>query len=445
MRASRRTLLLLLITGLLGCVLGAGSASAATACNLYASPSGSDTSGTGALGSPLGSVEALDWTLKPGQTGCLLAGTYGSISTTHRLTTDGTATGQITITSAPGQQAKVIGLVEVEGSYTTVSGLTIDGSNNLYDVQRAGTSCPSPVSNGLEIDGAGDIFQNNDFYQSVPSLRGNGIGIGWNHPADNAIIRNNRIHDLGQCMAFDQMIYLAHGTGVQIYDNWLWNDPHGWGVQIYPAASNAHVYDNVIDSAGSGIVIGGSSQVANNTIDHNIILNSTGLPNAGLPQGVGISTCCGLGPGNTFTNNVLYNNPGGTANATGITLTNNTTTAPNLANPTTHDYRTTPTSPTLLATWTLWDGNLGTLSGNPTATGGSGTTSGATGTTTGTTGTAITSGPPMTSSKKGTPTRKAKRVAHAKRRVSAHIARVTHRRPKRTHKAKAKRTATRRA
>ena len=69
---------------------------------------------------------------------------------------------------------KVVGLVELEGSYTTVSGLTIDGSNNLYDVQRAGTSCPYPVSNGLEIDGVGDIFQNNDFYQSIPSLRGSG-------------------------------------------------------------------------------------------------------------------------------------------------------------------------------------------------------------------------------------------------------------------------------
>jgi hypothetical protein len=100
--------------------------------------------------------------------------------------------------------------------------------------------------------------------------------------------------------------------------------------------------------------------VAGNDIDHNIILNSTGLPNAGLPQGVGISTCCGVGPGNTFTNNVVYNNPGGIADAPGITLNNNTTASPNLADPANHDYRTTPSSPTLLSTWTLWDGNLGT-------------------------------------------------------------------------------------
>jgi hypothetical protein len=352
----------MIVAGLMACAILASTASAAARCDRYASPSGSDASGTGTPSNPLGSVAALDWTLKPGQTGCLLSGSYGSISSTQRLTTDGTPDARITITSAPGQQAKVMGLVELEGAYTTVSGLSIDGSNNLYDSQRAGTSCPYPVSNGLEIDGAGDIFQNNDFYQSIASLRGNGIGIGWNSPADNAIIRDNRIHDLGQCQAFDQMIYLAHGTGVQIYDNWLWNDRHGWGVQVYPAATNAHIYDNVIDGAGSGFVIGGSSQVANNTIDHNIILNSTGLPSAGLPQGVGVSTCCGLGPGNTFTENVVYDNPGGIANASGIALSGNTIAAPQLAGPSIHDYRTTARTPNAISGWNLWDGGSDTTS-----------------------------------------------------------------------------------
>jgi hypothetical protein len=352
----------MMVVGLIACAIVASTASAATGCDRYASPSGSDASGTGTLSNPLGSVAGLDWTLKPGQTGCLLSGSYGSISSTQRLTTNGTPGARITITSAPGQQAKVIGLVELEGAYTTVSGLSIDGSNNLYNGQRAGTSCPYPVSNGLEIDGAGDIFQNNDFYQSIVGLRGNGIGIGWNSPADNAIIRDNRIHDLGQCQAFDQMIYLAHGSGVQIYDNWLWNDRHGWGVQIYPAATNAHIYDNVIDGAGSGFVIGGSTQVANNSIDHNIILNSTGLPNAGLPQGVGVSTCCGLGSGNTFTDNVVYDNPGGIASAAGIALSGNTTAAPQLASPSSHDYRATARTPDAISRWNLWDGGSDTAS-----------------------------------------------------------------------------------
>jgi hypothetical protein len=354
MPGRRKTLLLVLLFGLLACAAFAGSASAATTCNLYASPTGSDGSGAGTPSSPLGSVAGLDWALKPGQTGCLLAGIYGSISTVHNLGNNGTATGQITITAAPGQSPKIVGLVELEGSYTTLSGLTIDGSNNLYSAQRSGTNCPYPVSNGLEIDGRGDIFQDNDLSQSVAALRGIGIGIGFNHAADDTIIRDNRIHDLGQCEAFDQMIYLAHGDGVQIYDNWMWNDPHGWGVQLYPAASNAHIHDNVIDGAGSGFVIGGGGEVSGNTIDHNIILNSTGLPDAGVARGVGISTCCGLGSGNSFTDNIVANNPGGIAAASGITLSGNTTEAPHLADPGHHDYRPT----TRLPGWNLWDGGL---------------------------------------------------------------------------------------
>jgi hypothetical protein len=359
MRLGTRLATAMIVVGLIGAGAKISTASAATGCDLYASPAGSP-SASGSLSDPLASPQQLDWALEPGQTGCLLSGTYGSLSSVQRLTTDGTSSGRITITTAPGQWAKVVGLVEVEGSYTTVTGLTIDGSNRLYDAERSGTNCPYPVSNGLEIDGRGDIFQDNDFYQSVASLRGNGIGIGWNHPADDAIIRDNRIHDLGQCQAFDQMIYLAHGDGVQIYDNWMWDDAHGWGVQVYPAAANAHIHDNVIDGAGSGFVIGGSSQVAHNAIDHNIVINSTGLRNAGL-SGVGVSTCCGLGAGNSFTDNVVYNNPGGIAAASGIALSGNSAHAPKFADAAAHDYRPSTASPDALTHWRLWDGEAGSM------------------------------------------------------------------------------------
>src|ERR1700760_1564370 len=191
MRAYRRTLLLLVITVVATCALGASAASAATTCDLYASPSGSG-SGSGSLSHPVATVQQLDWGLSPGQPGCLLSGTYGSVSTDHVLNNSGTATGQITITTAPGATAKVDGLIELQASYLTLSGLNIDGSNNLYPGQRSGTNCPYPVSNGLEIDGVGDVFEDNDFYQSVASLRGNGIGIGWNHPPDKAVLRDNR-------------------------------------------------------------------------------------------------------------------------------------------------------------------------------------------------------------------------------------------------------------
>jgi hypothetical protein len=360
----RRTVLaLLVLAGLAAGGVAAAPASAASGCDLFASPSGSDRA-SGQAGSPLATVSGLDGALAPGQTGCLESGTYGSVSAVHRLTNSGSGGGPITITSAPGQNPKIVGLVELEGSYTTLTGLEIDGSNNAYDAVRSGTSCPAPVSNGLEIDGHNDTFQYNNFYQSIPSLRGNGIGVGWNGQANNTVIRFNRIHDLGQCKAFDQMIYLAHGNNAQIYDNWMWNDPHGWGVQIYPAASGAHIYNNVIDSAGSGFVIAGDSSVQNNVIDQNIVMNSTGLTHAGLPQGVGLLSSGDLGTGNAFTDNDSFNNPGGIASAQNVAINNNTTTSPHLADPQNHDYRTT-TSPSIFTRWDLWDGGLAAAARDP--------------------------------------------------------------------------------
>lgn len=358
LRAGKRLVAVWMSCGLVVCAAFAGSASAATGCDLYASPSGSDSAG-GQLDRPLASIAALDQALHPGQTGCVEAGTYGSINRSTDLNNSGSSGAPITIMPVPGQSVKIVGLIAIAGSYTTLSGFNIDGSNTYYNFERPGTTCPYPVSDGLEIDGHNVVFENNNLYQSVPSLRGNGIGVGWNGQADHTIIRYNRIHDVGQCIAYDQVIYLAHGTDSQIYDNWIWNDAHGWGVQVYPAATNAHIHDNVIDNVGSGFVVGGSSSVSGNAIDHNIVIGSTGLAEAGLRRGVGVSTCCGLGAGNSFTDNLVYGNPGGVADASGIALAGNTTAAPYLADPQAHDFRVTPSSPAALAGWALWDGNLG--------------------------------------------------------------------------------------
>ena len=83
-------------------------------CDLYASPAGSDSSGNGSIGSPYASVGKLDAALHAGQTGCLRAGSYGSTSTWVKVYTNGSSTGQITITSYPGETATVRGYVDIE-------------------------------------------------------------------------------------------------------------------------------------------------------------------------------------------------------------------------------------------------------------------------------------------------------------------------------------------
>jgi len=326
-------------------------------CNLYASPSGSDSSGDGSLGSPFQSVGKLDQALHPGQTGCLRAGTYGSTSSLIQLDNDGAPGSQITITSFPAETAVVQGWVDIEGSYTTLSHLSIDGSNTFYKQVRDGTSCPAPVSQPLVIAGRNDVLEFVDYYQSVPSLRGNGIGIGFWGDADNTIIRFSKIHDVGQCEAYDHLIYLSHGNNVQIYDNWIYDDAHGRGVQLYPAPTNARVYDNVIDHAGEGFVIGNEAgdTVWGNEIYDNVVTNSTGLPSEGIP-GEGIHDLYGgkPGSGNSFHDNILYGNPGGIGPLTAVDHYDNASANPRLSDPVEHDYTPLPASPA--ANWGMWSG-----------------------------------------------------------------------------------------
>ena len=327
-------------------------------CDLYAAPSGSDSQGDGSLGKPFATVRKLDQALSPGLTGCLRGGTYGDTSTWHDLATNGTASARITITAYPGESPLVKGWVQLTASYTTLSHLQIDGSNTFYTNQRSGTSCPYPVSQGLSIEGANDILEYDNYYQSVASLRGNGIGIGWGGTPDNTIIRFSKIHDVGLCQDYDHIIYLAHGNNVQIYDNWMWNDHHGWGVQLYPGPTNARVWGNVIDNAGAGFVIGDEPgyNVTGNQVFNNVVMNSVGLPSGGIGA-VAISDYWGgaKGSGNTFTDNVSYNNSGGVAHVSNVSVSGTITADPGFVDPFSHNYTLQSGSP--LSGWSMWSGN----------------------------------------------------------------------------------------
>ncbi len=322
-------------------------------CNRFASPHGSDARGRGTFRRPFQTLGRLAASLSPGQTGCLRAGTYGTIHARYVITVSGTPAARITIRSYPRERVKVVGWIELEGSYVTLSHLRIDGSNTFYDHRRPGTSCRYPVSEGLVIAGRGDVFEDNDYYQSVASLRGNGLGIGWWGDVDGTVIRYNRIHDVGGCDFYDHLIYLAHGNGVQVYGNWLWDDPHGWGIKLDPGPTNARVWGNVIDAAGSGFNFGnssGSDPTAGNQVFDNVVLNSVGVSNPDIGwsyPGVMI-TSPGLLPtstGNRVYDNDSYHNPGGISDfATNllprqVALSGNVNVRPDFANAARHDYR----------------------------------------------------------------------------------------------------------
>jgi hypothetical protein len=337
-------------------------------CEAFASPSGSDSTGDGSLAHPYQSVVKLDSALTAGQTGCLRGGTYGSINTWHELTNSGTASGQITITAYPGETPTVVGWVDIEASYTTLSALQIDGSNTFYN-KSAGSPCPTPhtVSQALDIAGAGDIFERNNFYQSVASLRGNAIGVGFWGDADNTVIRYNRIHDVGQCTQHDHLIYLASGNNVQIYDNWLYNDHNGFGVTVYPAPTNARITANVISNAGTGINFGdnGTSASSGNEASYNVVTSEFDVTgDGGQVLEAALVMCPSLdssSTGNQVFNNDSFQNPDGVSavnrqvSTTNLSLSNNVAVDPQFVDAAANDYNVAPGSP--VASWGLWNGS----------------------------------------------------------------------------------------
>jgi hypothetical protein len=251
----------------------------------------------------------------------------------------------------------VNGWVDVEASYTTVSRLRIDGSNTRYRGQPGASWCPTHVSQPLVIAGRNDILEHDDYFQSDPKLRGQGIAVGFWGTADDTIIRYDRIHDVGQCMAYDHLIYLASGNNVQIYGNWMWGDRHGRGVQVYPSPTNARVFWNVIDHVGEGFVVGDEvgATVSGNQIFSNVITNATGLPWEHI-RGQAITDSYGGSPGagNVFHDNVSYKNPGGIGHTTHVRMYRNTTADPHFIDAANHDYRVRPNS--RLAHWPLLAG-----------------------------------------------------------------------------------------
>ncbi|MDQ6805526.1 MAG: hypothetical protein M3065_11300, partial [Actinomycetota bacterium] len=123
------------------CALAVLSSSAQAAgapsvsCSLYASPTGSDSSGSGSQSSPFQTAQKLIDALAPGQTGCLMAGTYND-SPWLRFNSGGNAGAPITLSSAPGQTATLAGgyvYTPTGSDYVTLENLHIDGSGTTQN------------------------------------------------------------------------------------------------------------------------------------------------------------------------------------------------------------------------------------------------------------------------------------------------------------------------
>ena len=326
--------------------LGAATPQAAARCDKFAAPSGSDLH-AGSLKHPYRTPRRLLWSLKNGQTGCLRGGTYGTADSYHRLLSGGAPKHRKTLTAYPGERATIDGYVELLGSYVTLRNLVFDGSNSrLVNPYKCGTQAL-----GLLLQGHDEIFEHNEVFQS--GNKGSAI---IQH-GDRNIIRYNKLHDFGSCYAYDHGVYVGDGDSVQIYGNWIWNNPHGWGVQVYPGPTNARIHDNVIDSNGGGFVISddGTATSTGNQIYENVVMNSVGLTTQSgfFIDGAGLS---GSGPvpgsSNTFVGNALFNTAVG--ESPNVTVADNVSVDPLFVDAAAHNYALSPSSP--LLAWGLWNG-----------------------------------------------------------------------------------------
>jgi Right handed beta helix region len=324
--------LLLIATLGAGLAQGMERAHAHSRCDRWAAPWGHDR-WRGTHRRPVRRLATLARRLRPGRVGCLRRGRYG----TRRDEVDlrrhhGTTVGRVVLRSAPGGAATIVGLVVVKGDGITLSRLRFDGDN---DLGAGGLAQP------LIVDGSRDTIERSTY---TNHRRGTGILL---RKGTGAVVRDNRIHDVGAHFGYDHGIYVAHAQRFTITGNWIYHCPAGWGIQLYPAAAGGVIARNVIDRCGGGVIFAGDGAEAShdNVFTRNVISRSLGLGRfnpgsavAGFHEGP-------LPEGNLVLRNVFWANPGGPFAPPGadeFTARRNVELAPRFVAASRHDYRLLP-------------------------------------------------------------------------------------------------------
>jgi len=272
-------------------------------CTRYAGPTGAD-SNPGSSGSPYRSVQLLVDGLHPGQTGCLLAGTYREDVTFRHSGAPGRP---LTLASAPGGVATVRGLLWVTGAArnVTVRDLVLDG--------RSSSGQPSPQVNGDNATFYEDDVTN-DHTGICFVIGGSAATYGTPH---HTTIARSRIHDCGRLPRthFEHGIYVEHSRGAVIVDNAIY-DNADWGLHLFPDAQRSLVEFNVVDGNGDGVMIAGTDDMASsgNRILRNIFSNTT--DDSGSSYGYHVTSFWGrrVGTGNVVAHNCFWNGRGGNVN-----------------------------------------------------------------------------------------------------------------------------------
>jgi len=244
-------------------------------CDRVARVSGNDGA-PGTLARPLRTIRRLLAVLRPGETGCLVGGTYVENVSISR---GGRPNARMTIRSAPGTRARIHGYVVLRSSasYVTVSDLRINGAN--------------AAPNTVQVQGDHVTLRNVDITNDdKPGTRYNGIcvlaGPGFeDDPANtayNLIVEGSRIHNCGDD-GHEHALYLESTRDAIVRANYLYDNP-GYGISMYPDAQRTLVIRNVIDGNGHGNITFSGEKAgkeyrqdhasSNNRVTLNVIANA---------------------------------------------------------------------------------------------------------------------------------------------------------------------------
>jgi hypothetical protein len=235
---------------------------AARACDNFASRHGSDGN-RGTLRSPFRTPQKLVESLRPGETGCLRRGAYEM--ELLEVEKGGRNGAPIRLRSAPGEEARLVGIVQVnqDADHVVFSRLSFEGTGDL---------------NTIKIYAADVVVEHSDI---TNKWRGGScmiLGSDEEGPAARTIVRGNRFHECGDPdnENKDHSIYAADVQDARIEGNRFWNHT-AYAIHLYPNADRNVVAHNVIDggppSIRGGILIASEDEQSSdgNLIERNIV------------------------------------------------------------------------------------------------------------------------------------------------------------------------------
>lgn len=271
MTATRGAGLVAVAALMLAFAIGGPSASGGVTCTRYASTSGNN-SNPGTFGAPYRTVAHLLIKLRPGQTGCLRAGTFAE---NVAIGGGGSPGNPLILTSAPGERSTILGTLTIRSSANdvVVSDLVLNGRTSRH---------ASPLVNGDRVVLRGNEITNE--HTAICVL----LGPGFESAAERAldpVVEGNSIHDCGRLPAtgHDHGIYVEGTNNARIVNNVIY-DNADYGIHLYPDADGTYVANNVVDGNGGGLIFAGersggeyaqSHSSDNNVVENNIFSNST--------------------------------------------------------------------------------------------------------------------------------------------------------------------------